>query len=183
MSTVSPEKAQELAALHERAGSIYVEAPIFGRPEAAVARELWIPLAGPAQAKARVRPLLEAMGGKGIFDFGEAIGAAVMVKLAGNFLIISAARSINEALTIAGARGVDRQAVLDMLTQTLFPAPIYQSYGRRIAAGSASFAHNEIPLKDLGLLQSTARQVAAPAPIATMLRALLLRDDAAWAKE
>ena len=75
-------------------GSVYIEAPIFGRLEAAVARSLWIPFAGPQRAKERVRPLLQAMGGQGIFDFGEEVGAATLVKLVGNFLIISAARSL-----------------------------------------------------------------------------------------
>ncbi len=83
MSTVLPETAQRLAALHAQHGCAYVEAPVFGRPEAAVARKLWIPVAGAQSAKDRVRPLLEAMGGQGIFDFGEAVGAATVVKLVG----------------------------------------------------------------------------------------------------
>ena len=68
MSTVLPETAKKLAALHAQHGSIYIEAPIFGRPEAAVAHQLWIPFAGPQSAKERVRPLLKAIGGQGLFD-------------------------------------------------------------------------------------------------------------------
>ena len=37
MSTVLPETAKKLAAMHAQHGSVYIEAPIFGRPEAAVA--------------------------------------------------------------------------------------------------------------------------------------------------
>src|SRR5204863_9674765 len=51
MSTVLPETAKKLAAIHAQHGSVYVEAPIFGRPEAAVAKQLWIPVAGPQSAK------------------------------------------------------------------------------------------------------------------------------------
>ena len=172
MSTVAPETSKKLAALHTRHGSIYVEAPVFGRPEAAAARQLWVPFAGPQAAKERVRPLLEALGAQGIFDFGEEIGAAVLVKLIGNFLIVSAARSLGESLSIARENGVDPQAVVSMLTQTLFPAPIYQSYGQRIVEGAAPFSSN-IPLKDVGLLQYTAQQVELPAPIASFFQALL----------
>src|SRR5579859_2398517 len=50
MSTVLPGAAKKFAALHAQHGSTYIEAPIFGRPEAAVARQLWIPLAGPQRA-------------------------------------------------------------------------------------------------------------------------------------
>jgi len=67
MSTVLPETAKKLAAIHAQRGCSYVEATIFGRPEAAFAHQLWIPLAGPELAKERVRPLLQAMGGQGVF--------------------------------------------------------------------------------------------------------------------
>ena len=55
MSTVLPETSKKLAAMHAQHGSAYVEAPIFGRPEAAVAHQLWIPFAGPQQRQ-RTRP-------------------------------------------------------------------------------------------------------------------------------
>ena len=133
MSTVLPETSKKLAAIHAQHGCVYVEAAVFGRHEAAIAHQLWIPFAGPQQAKERVRPLLQAMGGQGIFDFGEEVGAATLVKLVGNFLITSAGFSMREALVMAEKNGVDPKAVVDMLTQTLFDAPIYRTYGKRIA--------------------------------------------------
>ncbi len=159
MSTVLPETSKKLAAIHAQHGSIYVEAPIFGRPEAAIAKQLWIPVAGPQQAKERVRPLLTAMGAQGIFDFGEEVGAATLVKLVGNFLIASAGYSMRGALAMARNNGVDPKAVVDMLTQTLLDAPIYKSYGKRIAENNAPFTQNAIPLKDVGLFKKTAQQV------------------------
>lgn len=172
MSTVLPETSKKLAAIHARQGSAYVEAPIFGRPEAAVAHQLWIPFAGPQSAKERVRSLLQAMGAQGIFDFGEEVGAANMVKLVGNFLITSAGYSMREALRMAEKNGVDPKAVANMLTSTLFSAPIYQSYGKRIAEGNAPF-QSAIPMKDVGLFQKTAQQVGSPTPIAHLLSNLL----------
>src|SRR5205807_8224836 len=178
MSTVLPETAKKLAAMHAQHGSVYIEAPIFGRPEAARAKQLWIPVAGPQQAKERVRPLLTAMGAQGIFDFGEEVGAATLVKLVGNFLIVSAGYSMREALSMAQNNGVDPKAVVDMLTRTLFPAPIYQSYGKRIAENTAPFTQNAIPLKDVGLFKTTAQQVESPTPIASLLHDLLRSDEA-----
>jgi 3-hydroxyisobutyrate dehydrogenase-like beta-hydroxyacid dehydrogenase len=173
MSTISPEGSKALAAMHARHGAHFVEAPIFGRPEAAVARKLWIVVAGPQAAKDRVRPLLEAMGGQGVFDFGEEVGAATTVKLVGNFLIISAARSLLEGLTLVEKNGFDPGPVANMLTQTLFPAPIYQSYGRMIAERSVAFSQSDIPLKDLGLFRKTAERAASPATISGVLLDLL----------
>src|SRR6266481_1445367 len=132
MSTVSPATARKLADLHAKHGSIYLAAPVFGRPEAAAARKLWICLSGPQLARERVQPVLKALG-QGIFDFGEDPGAANIVKLCGNFLILSAMEAMAEALTLAEKSGMDRSAVSDMLTHTLFSAPIYQIYGKMIA--------------------------------------------------
>jgi 3-hydroxyisobutyrate dehydrogenase-like beta-hydroxyacid dehydrogenase len=173
MSTILPETAKKLAAMHAQHGSVYIAAPIFGRSEAAVAHQLWIPFSGPQSAKERVQPLLKAMGAQGIFDFGAEVGAATLVKLVGNFLIGSAGYSMREALLMAEKNGVDPKAVIDMLTQTLFPAPIYQNYGRRIAENTVPFSQNKIPLKDMGLFQKTAQQVESPTPIASLLEGLL----------
>jgi len=169
MSTVSPEGSKKLAATHAAHGVQFVEAPVFGRPEAAVARKLWIAVAGPEPAKARVRPLFDALGAQGVFDFGEQIGAATTVKLVGNFLIISAARSMSEAFALVAKGGFDPKPVAEMLTQTLFPAPIYQTYGRIIASGAIAASQSDIPEKDLGLFAKTAREVNSPTQIADML--------------
>jgi 3-hydroxyisobutyrate dehydrogenase-like beta-hydroxyacid dehydrogenase len=177
MSTVSPETSKKLAALHAQHGSAYVAATIFGRPEAVVARQLWMPLAGPQHAKERARPLLEAMGAQGIFDFGEEAGAANIVKLVGNFLITSAGYSLREALRMAEKNSVDPTAVVNMLTSTLLSAPIYQTYGKRIAEGTAPFSQNAIPRKDVGLFKTTAQQVESPTPIARLLFDLLNREE------
>lgn len=177
MSTISPETAKKLAAMHAQHGSYYVEAPIFGRPEAAVAHKLWIPIAGARKAKERVEPLLKAMGGQGIFDFGEEVGAASLVKLAGNFLIGSATRSLREALSMAEKHGVDPKAVVNMLTNTLFTAPIYQSYGKMLAEGTDSFGQSKIPMKDIGLFIKTANQVESPTEIACLLLDMLSNGE------
>ncbi len=87
--------------------------------------------------KERVRPVLEALGAERIFDFGEAPGAAVTVKLIGNFMIIAAAQTMTEGLSLAEKCGVDPRAVVEMLTTTLFAAPIYQSYGKNDRRGTA----------------------------------------------
>ncbi|GIP24279.1 NAD(P)-dependent oxidoreductase [Paenibacillus sp. J22TS3] len=177
MSTVSPDMGRKLADLHTRHGSVYVEAPIFGRPEAAIAKQLWIPVAGAQEAKERVRPVLEAMGARGIFDFGEEAGTAVLVKLIGNFLIVSAARSLEEALGMAERGGVDPKAAVNMLTSTLFTAPIYQSYGKMIAEKSAAVSQSKIPQKDVGLFLAAAQNAQFPAPLAGLLLDMLEDGD------
>lgn len=172
MTTNSPEGARRLAHLHAAHGSTYVGATVFGRPEAAVARQLFIQTSGPPAAKDRIAPLLTDMGAQRVFDFGEEVGAASVVKLAGNFLLASATRSLVEALGMVRASGVDPQAALDMYTQSLFNAPIYKSYGQRVVDREPLFTQTAIPHKDLGLFQAASQDAEQPTPVADALLAL-----------
>jgi 3-hydroxyisobutyrate dehydrogenase-like beta-hydroxyacid dehydrogenase len=170
VSTIGPEAAPRLAALHVAHGSHYVEAPVFGRPDAAVAKKLFFPIAGASQAKARARPLLEAMGAQAIYDFGATVGPAGAVKLVGNFLIGSAARSLAEAVALGEKNGVDPHALVQMLTSSLFPAPIYQSYGKMIADKTVvPLGASGIMGKDMGLLRASAARSGVVMPMAERL--------------
>src|ERR1700761_7951229 len=133
MSTISPDVAKELAALHKNAGSEYLSAPVFGRPEAAAAKKLWICVSGSQQAKDTAIPILECMG-QGVIDFGEDVGGANVVKVVGNFMILSSVEIMAEAFTLAEKNGLDRAKVADFFGSTLFNAPIYQNYGKLVAA-------------------------------------------------
>lgn len=170
MSTVSPAIAAELAAQHATFGSAYVAAPVLGRPDAAAAMRLWIMLSGPAAAKARVHPLLEALG-QGVRDFGEEPGAANVVKLSANFLIGAAIEAMGEAFTLAQKNGVHRADVFDFLSQTLFACPIYQNYGRMVAEENYQpvGAKPSLIRKDIGLVLQTADRSLVPMPIAGLV--------------
>ncbi|HXT74325.1 MAG TPA: NAD(P)-dependent oxidoreductase, partial [Candidatus Angelobacter sp.] len=132
MSTISPATARRLAEQHKKSKVAYVAAPVFGRPEAAASRQLAICVSGSAEAKKRVAAILAAVS-RATFDFGEEPGAANVVKLCGNFLLAAAIEGMAEAFTLAEKNGIDRKLAADMLTQTLFPCPVYQGYGKRIA--------------------------------------------------
>ncbi|MGB0062285.1 NAD(P)-dependent oxidoreductase, partial [Candidatus Binatus sp.] len=67
MSTVSPATTRELAEYHASHGSVMIAAPVFGRPNAAQAKQLRICVSGSAEAKAKVKPILDAMGPE-VFD-------------------------------------------------------------------------------------------------------------------
>ena len=175
MSTVSPATAKSLAEQHEKQGSHYLAAPVFGRPDAAMARKLWIALSGNGVAKERVRPVLDKLG-QGVFDFGEEAGAANVVKLAGNFLIISAIEAMAEAFALAEKNGIDRTQIANLFGQTLFACPIYQNYGRAIAQEQYEPAGFKLSLglKDVTLALQTARESQMPLPVASLLHDRLI---------
>jgi len=187
MSTVSPATSRKLAELHAEHGSTYVAAPVFGRPEAAASQQLWICVAGPRAAKERVQPVLMAVG-QGIFDFGEEPGAANIVKLCGNFLSLSAMEAMAEALTLAEKSGLDRSAVIEMLTHTMFSAPVYQNYGKMIAEKRHTPVgfRQILGLKDVNLVREVAEHASMPMPLASLLHDRMLagiakgRGDMDW---
>lgn len=171
MSTISVDLSRRLARSHAEAGQRYVSAPVFGRPDAAAAARLFVVAAGAADALDECAPLFEAVGQR-TFRFGDRPDAANVVKLGGNFLIASVLESLGEAMALVGKAGVDRAAYLQLLTSTLFDAPVYRNYGGLIVDRRfepAGFAA-ALGLKDIGLALDAAEDLRVPMPLASLLR-------------
>jgi len=187
MSTISVRLSERLAQAHSRTGSLFVAAPVFGRPDAAAAAKLFVVAAGPSAALGRCAPIFSAIGQR-TFVFGDRPEQANIVKLAGNFLIASAIESLGEAIALARKSGVDAHALVEMLTATLFAAPAYRTYGGLIADERYRPAGFRLPLglKDVTLALDAARDKAVPLPIASVVRDRMLEglangfDDADW---
>ena len=170
MSTVSPDVTKRLTEAHQKSGSHYVAAPVFGKPDAAAAQKLWIAVAGNAEAKARVQPVLDSMG-QGTYDFGDDPAAANVVKLIGNFLFGAATEAMAEGFTLADKNGVPRQAVFELFSNTLFNCPVYKNYGKMVASRNYQpvGAPPSLIRKDYGLLLEVARQSQTPMPLGSLL--------------
>jgi 3-hydroxyisobutyrate dehydrogenase-like beta-hydroxyacid dehydrogenase len=170
-STISVALSEKLAEAHARAGQRFVSAPVFGRPDAAAAGKLFIVAAGEPAAVEAAAPLFEAMGQK-TFVLSETPKAANLVKLSGNFLIASVIESLGEALALVAKGGVDQRQYLEMLTSTLFNAPVYKTYGGLIAGGIFEPAGFAAPLgqKDIRLTLAAAEDLRVPMPLASLLR-------------
>lgn len=171
MSTISPETARQLSKIHDWYEASYVGAPIFARPEAVVAGVGNIAISGKPEAKEKVKPILQGFV-KGIFDFGDDPGAANVVKLAGNFMIAASLEMMGEAFTMAEKNGISRQSIYEILTQTLFAAPIFQNYGKLVASNVYEPVAFRLPLglKDINLTLQTASSVNVPMPMADLIR-------------
>jgi 3-hydroxyisobutyrate dehydrogenase-like beta-hydroxyacid dehydrogenase len=171
VSTVAPATAERLAEHHAEYGVTYLASPVFGRPEAAAAAKLWVCVSGAARGKQRVQPILAAIS-QGIFDFGEEIASANVVKLCGNFLIASAIESLAESLTLAEKNGVDKKAVADMLGKSILACPVYQGYSRQIAEERFEPAGFRLALglKDITLALQAATAKSMPMPVGSLLR-------------
>jgi 3-hydroxyisobutyrate dehydrogenase-like beta-hydroxyacid dehydrogenase len=175
-STISVRLSKRLTEAHAAAGQGFVAAPVFGRPEAAAAAALFVVAAGPSATVNAMTPVFDAIGQR-TFVVAEDPSAANLVKLSGNFLIGSVIESLGEAMALVVKGGVDRHQYLDILTSTLFSAPVYKTYGGLIANEQFEPAGFAAPLghKDIGLVLSAAEELRVPLPIASLLRDRFLR--------
>lgn len=170
-STVSVALAARLAAAHAEAGQHFVAAPVFGRPPAAAAAQLFVVAAGESRAVEMAKPLLDAIGQR-TFVVADTPQTANLIKLSGNFLIATVFESLGEAIALVGKAGIDRHQYLELLTSTLFNAPIYKIYGGLIADEAYEPAGFTAPLglKDIRLALAAAEDLRVPLPIASLLR-------------
>jgi 3-hydroxyisobutyrate dehydrogenase-like beta-hydroxyacid dehydrogenase len=170
-STISVALSEALASAHAKAGQRFVAAPVFGRPDLATAGQLFVVAAGEHDAVEAAAPLLDAIGQK-TFIVSETPKAANLVKLSGNFLIAAVIESLGEAMALVGKGGIDKRQYLDILTSTLFGAPVYKTYGRLIADGIFEPAGFAAPLgqKDIRLTLAAAEDLRVPLPLANILR-------------
>jgi 3-hydroxyisobutyrate dehydrogenase-like beta-hydroxyacid dehydrogenase len=170
-STIGVDLSRRLADAHEKAGQRYVVATVFGRPEAAAAAKLFVVAAGAPGAVESSRTLLDTIGQR-TYTMSESPAAANLVKLSGNFLIATVIEALGEAMALVGKGGVDLHAYLELLTSSLFNAPVYKTYGGFIVDRKfepAAFAA-PLGLKDIRLALAAAEELRVPLPMASLLR-------------
>lgn len=176
LSTISVALAEKLTAAHAAKGQSFVAAPVFGRPAAAADAKLFITAAGAPEAMARIIPLLQAIGQK-VEVFGDKPSTASLVKLAGNFLIVSVTETLGEAMALTAKGGADNTQFLDFMTSTLFGSLIYKNYGALIASQTfepAGFAA-VLGAKDVRLVGEAAEGLGVPMPLGDLLSDRLAR--------
>lgn len=187
LSTISTALSKRLAEAHAKAGQRYVAAPVLGRPDAAAAAKLFVVVAGADDAVKAVTPLFDVIGQR-TFVVSEQADAANVVKLSCNFLIATVIESLGETMALTSKAGIDKHNFLDILTSTLFGAPIYKTYGNLIADEKFKPAGFAAPLglKDVRLALAAGEELRVPLPIASLLRDRFLTllanggDDLDW---
>jgi 3-hydroxyisobutyrate dehydrogenase-like beta-hydroxyacid dehydrogenase len=176
-ATISVALARELVEAHETRGLGFVAAPVFGRPDVAAAGALNIVVAGKPDAVATVQPLLHLLAGK-IWPMGDDPIRSVIVKIGGNFMIGAAIESMAEATALTRAHGVSAADFLDVMSNSLFAAPVFKNYGGQIAKNTYEPAGFKLSLgfKDVGLARSAADAERVPMPLASLLHDTLLES-------
>jgi 3-hydroxyisobutyrate dehydrogenase-like beta-hydroxyacid dehydrogenase len=187
LSTIAVATADRIAASHGALGQHFLCAPVFGRPAAAAAAKLFVVAAGDPGDYQTAGPLLGALSQR-VFYVGDKPSAASLVKLCGNFMILSAIESLGEAMTLAEKGGVAKHQLLEVLLGSLFDSPIHRVYGPILAEERFKPAGFAAPLglKDMRLVGQSAETLRVPMPLLSLLREHLLQaiaqegEDVDW---
>ncbi|TFE68244.1 NAD(P)-dependent oxidoreductase [Methylacidiphilum caldifontis] len=165
MSTVSPRTIVAIQNLHAPKNQILVSAPVFGRPEAAAKKELWIVTAGPLEAVRRCHPIFQALG-RGYSNLGEETIKANIVKILGNFLIMTVVEALAESFCIAQKAQIAPQELLSAVNQALFRSPLYENYGQLLCQKSFTEPGFTLKLgfKDATLVRDLVQSYLSPMP-------------------
>jgi 3-hydroxyisobutyrate dehydrogenase-like beta-hydroxyacid dehydrogenase len=170
MSTISVDLSRALQHAHSERKQHYVAAPVFGRPIAAEAAKLFIVVAGPEPAVEKCEPLFNSVGQR-TFKIGADPIQANIIKLGGNFLIANIVESLGESIALVRKYGVDPNLFVDFLTNSLFNAPIFKTYGELIANQKYEPVGFKLRLglKDVRLVLAAADSAEVPLPSANLI--------------
>lgn len=169
LSTISDTLAARLAEAHAAQGQTYLSAPMFGTADSAASGRLLLVVGGPQGAAERLRPLLENLGR--VQYLGESPAAANVAKCASLFLMASVVESLRDSMAVVHAAGVDPREFAGIVTQSLFPTPVYQVLGGRLAAREVQ-GGNAVAnpfLKGAAQCADTAQRLAVEAPMVEWL--------------
>jgi 3-hydroxyisobutyrate dehydrogenase-like beta-hydroxyacid dehydrogenase len=170
MSTISTAAASELASEHAMNGQGYVAAPVFGNPDAAKARQLYIVVAGAPTDVERCRPLFGSLGQQ-TFVVGTDPAQANLIKLLGNVMTATALEVLGEIVTVIRKRGLDPAPFIDILTNTMFGGRAHKIYSAKILAERyAPGFRLPLALKDVRLALAEADSAGVAMPSVDVVR-------------
>ena len=170
-STIAPATAIACAERLANAGVHYLDAPVTGGTEGAVAGTLTLLVGGEAEALDRARPLLEVIGSS-IHHFGS-VGMGQQVKAVNQVLVAGSYAAVAEAMALGQRLQLPMDAVVTALKQG--------------AAGSWALSHRSIAMlegeyplgfrldlhhKDLNIALSSGREVGLEMPVTHLVQQL-----------
>jgi 3-hydroxyisobutyrate dehydrogenase-like beta-hydroxyacid dehydrogenase len=121
--------------------------------------------AGAREPLERCRPLFELLGQRTFVISGDP-ESANLVKIVGNAMMATTLEMLGEALALVRKRSLDRAAVLNILTSTMFGSRVHKIYGAKIVAQRfvPSGFVPPLALKDVRLALVEAERANVPMP-------------------
>ena len=157
-----------------------LDAPVSGGEVGAVEASLSIMVGGDAADFEAAKPVLEAVG-KTIVHVGPA-GAGQTVKAANQLIVAGNIELVAEAIVFLEAYGVDMEAALEVLGGGLAGSAVLARKGTSMLAGEFNPGFRlQLHNKDLGIVQSAAREAGVVIPlgavVSELVAAMVARGD------
>jgi 2-hydroxy-3-oxopropionate reductase len=172
MSTIRPDVTVRVAEAGRKAGLRVLDAPVSGGEAGAIEASLSIMVGGePADFEA-AKPVLDAVG-KTVVHVGPA-GSGQTVKAANQLIVAGNIQLLAEAVVFLEAYGVDMKAALEVLGGGLAGSTVLNRKGanmlaREFTPGFRLALHH----KDLGIVQSAAREAGVVIPLGALVSQLV----------
>jgi putative dehydrogenase len=164
MSTMSPNRARSLAGQAATRGLRWIDAPVSGGTQRAAEGTLTTMVGADPADLDSVRPLLQSFS-RDVFLLGP-VGAGSTAKLVNQVLVFCNLAATAEAVTLCRKLGVDLQTIYDVICTAVGTSAIFEMRVPKIIDGTYSSGGSlRIALKDLGIAEETARDLALPMPM------------------
>ncbi|MEO0671427.1 MAG: L-threonate dehydrogenase [Pseudomonadota bacterium] len=190
-ATVAPDRAEAFEARLTQRGLLYLDAPISGGAAKAAEGQLTMMVSGREAAMGQARPLLDAMA-ETVFEMGDRAGPASAMKLVNQHLAGIHIAAMGEAMVMGAKLGIAPQRTLEVISRCAGTSWMFENRGAHVATGDYTPRSSvEIFVKDLGIVEDTARANRVPTPLAAASLQQFLaaaglglgrEDDAAVAK-
>jgi 3-hydroxyisobutyrate dehydrogenase-like beta-hydroxyacid dehydrogenase len=163
MSTISPESSRELHSIGARYDIEVLDVAISGSTPAAEEGTLTLLAGGNQELFRAAKPIFQALAKKYFLLGGPGSGTAM--KLVVNTLLGVGMQAIAEAVVLGEKAGLDRERLLEVLSQTALIAPAHMG---KLARAVRNDYSTQFPLhlmnKDFQLILNAAAQERVPMP-------------------
>ncbi|KAI0210115.1 hypothetical protein LSAT2_005119 [Lamellibrachia satsuma] len=178
MSTVDVETITDVHEAVTTRGGRFLEAPVIGSRQPAMAGQLLILAAGDRTLFDDCYSCLEAMG-RQTFFLGE-VGSATKMKLVISMLMGTVLAGLAESMALAEHIGLDQEEVLKILTLSPVSCPLIRTKGNAMMQAQFSNPHCRLHLcqKDLRLAVNMSDTVEQPLHVASAVNELFKKAKA-----
>lgn len=116
MSTISPEKSNEISSAIKIKEGSFIDAPVAGSTKPAAEGTLIIMVGGEEKDVQRAEPFLQKLG-KNIKHLGEN-GKGIAAKLSVNYFLSTIYQGLAETILFSDKLGIDRQDMLEIINES-----------------------------------------------------------------
>jgi 3-hydroxyisobutyrate dehydrogenase-like beta-hydroxyacid dehydrogenase len=174
LSTISPDASRALAERVAEAAATMLDAPVSGSPATLAQGQLAIMIGGDEDAFERIKPILLDIGPK-VTRIGSN-GMALQTKIAINLALVVQVTAFCEGVALAEQGGVEREAAVQAMLQSVVSSPVLNYRGPFILEGrmpEEALADVTLQQKDMLLALELGRKLGSPLPLTAAANEML----------